>query len=146
MNDMKMKLVDGTIYDISRAEIIEGRLEIDMLEKTAEEVQAIFSTPGKLQEIELLTSEEEAFSELQGWTKLGAVMLNGEVKTAILTQPADVTEERVTNAEAKATAANAAAVRAEGRAETAEKLGNDNAEQITDLQMALCEIYEGMGV
>ena len=146
MNNMKMKLVDGTIYDISRAEIIEGRLEIDMLEKTAEEVQAIFSTPGNLREIELLTSEEDIFSELQGWTKLGEVMLSGEVKTAILTQPADVTEERVANAEAKATAANAAAVRAEGNAKKAEKLGSDNAEQITDLQMALCEIYEGMGV
>ena len=150
---MKMRLVDGTVYQIARADVVEGRLEIDVEDKTAEEVQDIFSVPANLSVIELLTDTEEVFGELPGWTVYGGVMLNGRTKTAILTKPTDVAEKRLTEAESDALAAKALAQEVKAEAETQKEevkavqvLSGENAEQITDLQMALCELYEGMGV
>ena len=97
---MKLRLVGNETYPIERAEIVDGRLEIDFKEKTAEEVQSICDNPGNLDKIELLTDADEVFSVLDGWTKYGGVTLNGEIKTALLSQPANITEERVTSAEA----------------------------------------------
>lgn len=105
---MKIRLVDKSVYEITRAEIISGRFEIDFADKTAEEVQGIFSVPANLGTIELLTDEDGLYGIHTNWTKYSGVMLNGNVKTAILTQPADVTEERVTAAEANALAAKTA--------------------------------------
>lgn len=64
-------------------------------------------------------------------------MLNGDIKTAILIKPKEDMEKRIT-------AVWAEAVKAVGIAESSEKAVSENAQQITDLQMALCEIYEGM--
>ena len=99
---MKLRLVNNETYPIERAEIVDGRLEIDFKEKTAEEVQVICDDPGNLDQIELLTDADDVFSVLDGWTKYGGVMLNGEIKTAILSQPANIAEERITSAEATA--------------------------------------------
>ena len=134
---MKIRLVDKTIYTVSRAEIVNSRLEIDYTDKTAEEVQEIFSVPPNHAVIELLTDLEEKFWELPGWSVLGGVMLNGETKTAILTKAVDVTEQRLTSAEANALSAKT-------EAEEAKKATDINATQITDLQLAVVEIYEGM--
>lgn len=101
---MKMKLIDNSVYGILRAEVVNGRLEIDIKEKTAEETQLIFSEPANLNIIELLTDTGEVYSQLSGWTKYGGVILNGEIKTALLTQAADVTEQRITAAESDALA------------------------------------------
>lgn len=137
---MKIRLVDGTIYLASRVEITNGRLEIDIQDKTAEEVQAIFNVPANLTRIQLLTDENEVFGDgFVGWTVYGGVMLNGQIKTAILTKETDTTQERIVNAEANALAATAAA-------EEAKTLAGDNATQVTDLQLAICELYEGLGV
>lgn len=106
---MKIKLIDGTIHNVDRAEIVDGRLEIDISDKTAEEVQALFSTPGNLSKIELLTDAEDLFGELPGWTTYGGVMLNGDTKTAILTKPVDQTEERIAAVETAALEAKTAA-------------------------------------
>lgn len=105
---MKIRLVDKNTYEITRAEIISGRLEIDFADKSAEEVQEICSVPANLDTIELLTDGDEVYGIHTNWTKYGGVMLNGDVKTAMLTQPVDVTEERVTTAEANALAAKTA--------------------------------------
>ena len=106
---MKLRLVDESVYDITRAEVVGEHLEIDFQDKTAEEVQEIFSTPGNLSKIQLITDEESVFGELPGWTTYGGVMLNGNIKTVILAKPADVTEERITEIETKAIEAQAAA-------------------------------------
>lgn len=105
---MKLRLVDQSVYDITRAEVVGEHLEIDFQDKTAEEVQEIFSTPGNLAEIQLLTDDESIFGKLPGWTAYGGVMLNGDIKTAILAKPADVKEERMTAIETKAIEAQAA--------------------------------------
>ena len=97
---MKIKLVDNTIYTVSRAELTSGRLEIDFIDKTAEEVQEICSIPANLATIELLTDTGEKFGELPDWSVYGGVMLNGETKTASLTKAANITEQRLTAAEA----------------------------------------------
>lgn len=124
---MKTRMVDGTVYTVSRAEVTNGRLEIDHQDKTTEEVQEIYSTPGNLHLIELLSDSGEKFGELPGWTVYGGVMLNGQTKTAILTKEPDVTAERIT-------AAEAAALEAKTLAE--ETAGNLNA-AVTELTMAM---------
>lgn len=134
---MKIRLVDKTIYTVSRAEIVNNRLEIDFTDKTAEEVQEIFSVPANLETIELLTDADEKFGELPSWNVYGGVLLNDETKTVILTKAIDVTEQRLTSAEANALSAKT-------EAEEAKKATDINATQITDLQLAVVEIYEGM--
>ena len=150
---MKIRLVDETVYDVKRAEVVDGRLEIDMTEKTAEEMQEIFSVPGNLSVIELMTDEGGVFSALPGWTKYGGVLLNGTTKTVILIMPESVTEERLTEAEGNAIEAKTTAQKVEAKTDAQENTvkeieekSNENATQITDLQMALCELYEGMEV
>lgn len=134
---MKIKLVDGAIYSVNRAEVTNGRLEIDFTTPTAEKLQKIFSVPGNLSTIELLTDDGEKFGELPGWTVYGGVMLLDKTKTVILSKETDTMAERLARIEADA-------ITADANAKAAKALSEDAAGQITDLQMALTEIYEGM--
>ncbi len=136
---MKIRLTDGSVYDVTRAEITNGRLEIDFQGKAAEEIQNIFSVPALLTNIEILTDAEEKTGDVPGWTVYGGVMTLGDTKTVILTKTVNVTEQRLTDAEASAVAANAAA-------EMAKTMSTETATQVTDLQLAICELYEGMEV
>lgn len=124
---MKLKLVNQNVYVASRAEITNGRLEIDFKGKTAEEIQAIFSEPANLAVIELQTDEGEMFGELPGWIVYGGVTLVGDTKTVILTKEPNVTAERIAGAEATA-------IEAKTLAE--ETAGNLNA-AVTELTMAM---------
>lgn len=134
---MKIKLVDGTVYPVTRADVTDGRLEIDFQTQTSEKLQKIFTVPGNISNIELLTDAGDKFGDLPGWTVFGGVMLVGKTKTVILTKETDITAERLARAEADAIAANAVAA-------AAKELSEDAANQITDLQLAVTEIYEGM--
>lgn len=128
---MKIKLVNGTVYEVSRADIVNGRLEIDFQGQNAEEVQKIFSVPANLQNIELMTDSDATFcGNLLGWTVYAGVLLNGPTKTAILTKEPNVTAERITEA---ASVALEAKVLAE---ETAENLNT----AITELTMAMAGV------
>ena len=127
---MQIKLVDSTIYPVNRAEITNGRLEIDFQTQSSETLQEIFTEPGNLANIELLTDAGDKFGDIPGWTVFGGVMLVGKTKTVILTKETDTTAERLTRVEADAIAAK--------------KLSEESAGQITDLQIALTEIYEGL--
>ena len=49
---MQIKLVDGTVYPVNRAEITNGRLEIDFTTPTSEKIQKIFTVPSNLANIE----------------------------------------------------------------------------------------------
>lgn len=136
---MKIKLVDNTIYNISRADVTNGRLEIDFTdpERTAEEIQEIFTDPSKLVNIELLNDDNEKFGDLPGWIVYGGIMVMNETKTVLLTKEPDTTADRLARAEANAISAN-------NNAETAKELSQETAGQVTDLQIALTEIYEGI--
>lgn len=120
---MKARLINKTTYNIERAEIINGCLELDMKENTAEELQEVFRNPENLSTIELMTDKGSVFSKLEGWTKYGGITLSGEKKTVILTQAASVTEERITAAESAALEARQTAERqTEEIAEIKEKM------------------------
>lgn len=136
---MKIRLISGITYTVTRAEVTNGRLEIDFKEKTAEEIQSIFTDRADIQNIELLTDEDAKFGELPGWTVYGGVMMLGDTKTVILAKSVDTTDQRLTAAEAEA-------LKASVLAESVKKQSEDTASQVTDLQMALCEIFEGMEV
>lgn len=98
---MKIKLIDGSIHEVIRTEIVDSRLEIDIQDKTSEEVRDLFSVPALLTNIELL-NDDEKFGDVPGYTVLSSVMLVRDTKTAILIRPVDVTEQRLTAAEADA--------------------------------------------
>lgn len=136
---MKIRLTDGSIYSVTRAEPMNGRMEIDFTDKPCEEIQEIFSEPEKLTNIELLTDSNDKFGEIPGFTVYSGVMLVGNTATVFLIQQADPVQERLTNAEAKALEASILARSAKTDTEGI-------AQQVTDLQMAMCEVYEGMGV
>lgn len=136
---MKIRLIDGAVYDVIRTEVTNGRLEIDFQGKAAEELQDIFSVPALLTNIELLSDDNKKTGDVPGWTVYGGVMTLGDTKTVILTKTVNVTEQRLTDAEASAVAANAAA-------EMAKTMSTETATQVTDLQLAICELYEGMEV
>lgn len=99
---MKIKLVDGSIYQVARADITNSRLEIDFKDMTSEEIYEIFSKPSNLGNIELLTDNNEKYSDIPGWTKLAGVMLIDNTNTVILTQAIDIIEERLIAAESDA--------------------------------------------
>lgn len=124
---MKIKLTNGMIFGVTRAEITNGRLEIDFKDRTAEEIQAIFSEPANLVVIELQTDEGEMFGELPGWTVYGGVTLVGDTKTVILTKEPNVTAERIAGAEATAIEAKALAEETAGNLDAA----------VTELTMAM---------
>ncbi len=136
---MKIRLLNGEIYDVVRAEVTNGRLELDFQNKTAEELQDTFSVPALLTNIELLTDTEDKTGDVPGWTVYGGVMTLGDTKTVILTKAVNITEQRLADAEANAIAANSLA-------EVAKTMSTETATQVTDLQMAMCELYEGLGV
>ncbi len=136
---MKIRLIDGSVYDVARAEVTNGRLEIDFQGKAAEELQDIFSVPALLTDIGLLTDDGEWTGNVPGWTVYGGVWTLGDTNTVILTKSVNVTEQRLTDAESNAVAANAAA-------ELAKTMSAETATQVTDLQLAICELYEGMEV
>ena len=135
---MKIKLVDNTIYNVTRADVTNGRLEIDFTgtKKTTEEIQEIFTDPSKLVNIELLNDDNEKFGDLPGWIVYGGIMVMNDTKTVLLTKEPDTTADRLARAEANAISANS-------NAKTAKELSQETAGQVTDLQSALTEIYEG---
>lgn len=99
---MKIRLIDGSVYEVTRTEVKEGRLEIDFQNKTSEEIQNIFSEPALLENIELLFDNDEKYGDVSGYTKYAYVMLLGDTKTVILTESIDVTEKRLITAESNA--------------------------------------------
>ena len=135
---MKIKLVDNTIYNVARADVTNGRLEIDFTgtENTAEEIQKIFMEPSNLFNIELLNDDNEKFGDLPGWIVYGGIMVMNDTKTVLLTKEPDTTADRLARAEANA-------ISADSNAKTAKELSQETAGQVTDLQIALTEIYEG---
>lgn len=136
---MKIRLIDGSVYDVTRAEVTNGRLEIDFQNISSEEIQKIFSIPALLTNIDLLTDDDRVTGSIPGYTVYSGVMLLGDTKTLLLNTESNATAERLANAESNAIAANTAA-------ETAKTMSVEMATQVTDLQMAMCELYEGMGV
>lgn len=96
---MKIKLIDGSVYSVERAEVTNGRLEVDFRDKSAEEIQIIFTEKGNIANIELLTNDGNKFGEVPGFTSYGGVMVFGDIRTVILTKDVDMKEERLVGIE-----------------------------------------------
>lgn len=136
---MKIKLLDNSIYPVTRVEVINGRLELDFKTKTAEELQEIFSKHSRLKKIVLMDDENNPNGDQKDWTVYAGIHYFGDTKTVILTKEVDDMQKRLTDAEANA-------LEAATLAQSAKATTEDIAQQVTDLQMAMCELYEGAEV
>lgn len=128
---MKIRLVDQTTYDVVRNDIIDGCLEIEIQDKTAEELQTIFSNASNLSHIDLLTDDGDVYGQFDNWTKYGGVLLNGDSCVVMLTQPVDINEQRLTTAESNALSALSAA--------------NSANEIVTNMSTQVSNIAENIG-
>lgn len=136
---MKIRLLDGSIYPVERVDVSNGKLEIDFVERSPEELQAIFSTPALLEKIDLLGDDNELVGEHTGWTVYAGIFFFGDRDTVSLIKEADSVQNRITTAEAKA-------IEAASLAREAQETLENATTQITDLQLALCEMYEERGM
>lgn len=124
----KIRLVDGTELNITNIELVKGNLRISTTEKTVEELAALFSDKGNISLIVLLTDGGVETGFKAGFTNMAGINYVDGEKTVELFQPVDTTETRLANAE---TSANLAIKQTE-----------TNCNDITDVQMALAELYE----
>lgn len=124
----KIKLVDGTIINASKIGTANGIFKITTTEYTVEELAEIFTNKENISKITLLTESETECGYKEGFTSFAGITYDAEGnKTVELFQPKDVTEARISNAEAKL--ANSA----ESIAELSEDTYT-NAENIVDVQ------------
>lgn len=103
----KVKLVDGTILNAESVELVKGVLEISTTEKTVEELAEMFSNKENTNVITLMTESEIESGIQLGFTSFAGIGYEPDgTKTVKMFQPADVTEARISNAEAAANLAN----------------------------------------
>lgn len=150
----KIKLSNGTIINAIDVVLKNGILKISTTESTVEELAEVFSNKENTSLITLMTESGIETGYKTGFTSSAGINYDAEgVKTVELFQPKDITEARLSNAEASANLANEKAKALE------EELTNTQLalteqyeenlalqEELTNTQLALCEIYEGMEV
>ncbi len=103
----KIKLSNGTIINASSVELFNGALKITTTDSTVEELAEVFSDKENTRIITLMTESEIETGYKEGFTSFSGIIYDAEgVKTIELFQPADVTEQRVANAESTANLAN----------------------------------------
>lgn len=127
---MILKFLDRSTLEAVRCDIIDNHLEVEVEGKTAEELKTIFTNSSNLGHIDLTMSEDEDnYGYVENWTKFGGVLLTETSCTAIMSQPVDVTEQRIASLElasAKATSdATTALNTANSIASTAEQAKSD---------------------
>lgn len=127
----KIKLTDGTIINASNVEVVKGVLKITTTELTVKELAELFSDKEKTNLITLMTESEIETGYKTGFTSFAGIIYGSDQsKTVELFQPVDVTEARIANAEGVANLTSA----------EIKKL----TEEISNAQLALCEVYELM--
>lgn len=146
----KIKLVDGTIINASNVEVVKGTLKITTVEKTVEELAEIFNDKGNTNLITLLTESEKECGYKTGFTSFAGITYDVDGnKTVELFQPKDVTEARIANAEATANMAKEETSSVNSKVTELEEVASNTNEKvassetdITDIQLALVELYE----
>lgn len=132
----KIKLSNGTIVNASDVQLVNGTLRITTSELTVEELAEIFSNKENTSLITLMTESEIETGYKKGFTSFAGINYDAEgVKTVELFQPKDVTEARISNAEATANLAKANAASADAKA-------TDLENSITETQLGLAELAE----
>lgn len=115
----KIKLVNGTILNISDIDLVNGILKITTSELTVEELATLFSDKENTNLITLMTESEIESGYQTGFTSFAGIKYNSDgTKTVELFQPVDATETRLSSAEGKA---NQAISETEGLTEATNK-------------------------
>lgn len=144
----KIKLLDGTILDITEISLINGTLKISTKDKTVEELAELFSNKENTNCIAILTRNEKEIGYKIGFTSFAGITYDTEgVKTVELFQPKDVTEARISNLEGATnetknvvenTVANMETSMADFKVEQKQEMEN----ALTDMELAITEMYE----
>ena len=140
----KIKLVDGTIIEITEKSLINGILKISTKEKTAEELAELFSNKENTSYIAILSRNDVEIGFNKGFTSFAGITYDtAGVKTVELFQPKDVTEARISNLEGatnetKNTVASVETSMSNFKAEQKQEMEN----ALTDMELAMAEIYE----
>lgn len=128
---MILKFNDATELQIQSAELIGGLLQIKAINMTPEELRTKFSDEFACKKIQVV-EREQLIAGYENYTKLLRIEeYTGGIYGVAMEKAGETTAERLAEVEAENTALK-------------EALVNANT-QITDLQGAICELYE-MGV
>lgn len=118
----KIKLTNGTIINADSIELKNGILSITTKEHTVEELATLFSNKENTSLITLMTENGTETGYKTGFTSFAGINYGADgVKTVELFQPKDVTEARLSNVEATT---------------------NTVASSVTDVELAMTELYE----
>lgn len=118
----KIKLTNGTVINADSVELNNGILRITTKEHTVEELATLFSDKSNTSRITLMTEGGVESGYKAGFTSFAGINYGADgSKTVELFQPKDVTEARLSNVEANA---------------------NSVANSITDVELAMVELYE----
>lgn len=129
---MELIFADATKIQIQSAQETGGKLEIKVIQVAPAQLRELFTDPVKTK-IMRITEREQNIAEYEGYTEFYRTEeYTGGIYGVALEKAGETTAERLAEVETE----NAA---------LKEALVNANT-QITDLQMAICELYENMGV
>ncbi len=117
----KIKLTNGTVINADSVELKNGILMITTKELTVEELATLFSNKENTSLITLMTENGTESGYKTGFTSFAGINYLDGVKTVELFQPKDVTEARLSNVEATT---------------------NTVASSVTDVELAMTELYE----
>lgn len=118
----KIKLTNGTVINADSVELNNGILRITTKEHTVEELATLFSNKENTSLITLMTENGTETGYKAGFTSFAGINYGADgVKTVELFQPKDVTEARLSNVEATT---------------------NTVASSVTDVELAMTELYE----
>lgn len=129
---MELIFADATKIQIQSAQETSGKLEIKVIQVAPAQLRELFTDPVKTK-IMRITEREQNIAEYEGYTEFYRTEeYTGGIYGVAMEKAGETTAERLAEVETE----NAA---------LKEALVNANT-QITDLQMAICELYENMGV
>ena len=118
----KIKLTNGIIINADSVDLTNGVLRITTSEFTVEELATLFSDKNHTSHIILMTESGLETGYKTGFTSFAGINYDADgTKTVELFQPKDVTEARLSNVEATT---------------------NTVASSITDVELAMVELYE----
>lgn len=121
----KIKLTNGIIINADSIDLTNGVLRITTSEFTVEELATLFSDKNNTNHITLMTESGLESGYKTGFTSFAGINYDANgTKTIELFQPKDVTEARLSNVEATT---------------------NTVASSITDVELAMVELYEMIG-
>lgn len=128
---MELIFADATKIQIQSAQETGGKLEIKVIQVAPAQLRELFTDPVKTK-IMRITEREQNIAEYEGYTEFYRTEeYTGGIYGVALEKAGETTAERLAEVETE-------------NAELKEALVNANT-QITDLQGAICELYE-MGV